>query len=110
MINLLRLIWLNRLQASRLDTINCFGINPNGDINLCSITIGNIYRQDVLNIVDGYDPYQIPASRALLNGGVAELLSYAETLGVAADTSDCRSACGVCQKTMSAIKDKTEAI
>lgn len=96
--------------TSRLDTINRFGINPNGDINLCSITIGNIYRQDVLDIVDGYDPYQMLASRALLNGGVAELLSYAEKLGVAADISDCRSACGVCRKTMSAIKDKTEAI
>lgn len=96
--------------TSRLDIISCFGINPNGDVNLCSITIGNIYRQDVLDIVDGYDPYKMPASRAMLNGGVAELLCYAETLGVTADTSDCRSACGVCRKTMAAIKDKTEAV
>lgn len=96
--------------TSRLDTISCFGINPNGDVNLCSITIGNIYRQDVLDIVDGYDPYKTPASQALLNGGVAELLSYAEKLGVAADTGDCRSACGVCRKVMEAIKEKAEAV
>lgn len=96
--------------TSRLDTISCLGINPNGDVNLCSITIGNIYRQDVLDIVDGYDPYKIPASQAVLNGGVAELLSYAETLGVATDISGCRSACGVCRKTMAALKEKTEAV
>lgn len=96
--------------TSRLDTISCFGINPNGDVNLCSITIGNIYRQDVLDIVDGYDPYKIPASQAVLNGGVAELLSYAESLGVATDISGCRSACGVCRKTMAALKEKTEAV
>lgn len=90
--------------TSRLDTISCFGINPNGDVNLCSITIGNIYQQDVLTIVDGYDPYKNPAAQAVLNGGVAELLRYAETMGVVADISDCRSACGICQRIMAAIK------
>ncbi|MDD4165322.1 MAG: hypothetical protein PHD66_09010 [Eubacteriales bacterium] len=50
------------------------------------------------------------STKALLNGGVAELLSYAETLGVAADISDCRSVCGVCRKTMAAIKDITEDV
>lgn len=96
--------------TSRLDMINCFSINPNGDVNLCSITIGNIYQQDVLDIIDSYDPYQMPALRALLNGGVAELLSYAEALGVTPDTSDCRSACGVCQKTMVALREKTAVV
>lgn len=93
--------------TSQLDKISRFSINPNGDVNLCSITIGNIYRQDVLDIIDGYDPYNIPATQAVLNGGVAELLRYAETLGVATDTSNCRSVCSVCQKTMEALKEKT---
>lgn len=96
--------------TSRLDKISCFGINPNGDVNLCSITIGNIYRQDVLDIVDSYDPYSIPAVRAVLNGGVSELVSYAKAEGVSVDTNDCLSACGVCRKTMAAIKDKAEVV
>ncbi|MDD4495195.1 MAG: radical SAM protein [Eubacteriales bacterium] len=96
--------------TSRLDSIGCFCINPNGDVILCSISIGNIYKQDALDTVEGYNPYSIPAARAVLDGGVAELLQYAETLGVAADISDCRSACGVCRKTMAAIKDKSEAV
>jgi len=57
-----------------------------------------------------YDPYNMPTVRALLDGGVAELLRYAEKLGVAADTSDCRSACGVCRKTMAAINSKTKVV
>lgn len=38
----------------------------------------NIYQQDVLGIVNTYDPYKMPASWVLLNGGVAELLRYVE--------------------------------
>ena len=96
--------------TSRLDAISCFCINPNGDVTLCSISIGNIYKQDALDIVESYDPYSIPAVRAVLDGGAAGLLRYAETLGVAAEISDCRSACGVCRKTMTAIKDKSDAV
>lgn len=96
--------------TSRLDDISCFGINPNGDVIVCSMSIGNVYKQDALDIVEGYDPYSIPAVRAVLDGGTAGLLRYAETLGVAIDISDCRSACGVCRKTMAAIKDKSKAV
>jgi MoaA/NifB/PqqE/SkfB family radical SAM enzyme len=90
--------------TSRLDEISCFGINPNGDVNLCSITIGNIYTDDILKIVDNYDPYRNPLWRAVLDGGVAELLKYTESQGVKVDISDCRSACGVCRKVMIAMK------
>jgi len=90
--------------TSRLDEVNSFGINPNGDINLCSITIGNIYYDDILNIIDGYDPFSNPAWRAVLDGGAAELLRYAEMQGITVDISDCRSACGVCRKVMAALK------
>lgn len=96
--------------TSRPDTIGCFCINPNGDVRLCSITIGNIYHQNVLDIVDGYDPYNIPEVRAVLSGGVSELVSYAKEEGVTVDTRDCLSACGVCRKTMAALRDKTEAV
>jgi len=96
--------------TSRLDDIDCFCINPNGDVIPCSMPIGNIYRQDSLDVVEGYDPYSIPAAKAILEGGVTGLINYAKTLGVAADISDCRSACGVCQKTMAAILDKTKAV
>ncbi|MCL2060102.1 MAG: radical SAM protein [Oscillospiraceae bacterium] len=90
--------------TSRIDEIGCFGINPNGDVNLCSITIGNIYADDILKIVDGYDPYLNPIWRTVLESGVTGLLRYAQAQGVTVDTSDCRSACGVCRKIMDAMK------
>lgn len=96
--------------TTRLDAVNSLCINPNGDVNLCCAAIGNINRQDVFDLVYDYDPYQQPALRALLNGGVAGLLSYANKLGVTVDASDCRSACGVCRKTMAAIKEKAEVV
>ena len=94
--------------TERLDEVSSFGINPNGDVNLCSVTIGNIYKTDVLDIVDNYDPYTNPAWRAVLDGGVPELLRCAESHGIVVDISDCRSACGVCREVMAAIKAKGE--
>ena len=89
--------------TGRLDEVSCISINPAGDVGLCSIAIGNVYTSDILDIVDGYDPYSAPASRAVLNGGVPELLRYAESQEVIVDISDCRSVCGVCRKTMTAL-------
>ena len=94
--------------TERLDEVSGFGINPNGDVNLCSITIGNIYKTDVLDIVACYDPYSFPAWRAVLDGGVPELLRYAESQSLCVEISDCRSACGVCRKIMTALNNKTE--
>jgi MoaA/NifB/PqqE/SkfB family radical SAM enzyme len=89
--------------TERLDEVTSLGINPNGDVNLCSITIGNIYSDDILDIIDRYDPYTHPARRAILTGGIPELLRYVEGRGITADISDCRSACGACRKLMDAI-------
>ena len=90
--------------TSRLDDISCISINPKGDVDLCSISIGNIYTSDILEIVDTYNPYDNQAYRAVLEGGVPELLRCAETQGISVDISDCRSACGVCRKVMTAMK------
>ena len=88
---------------SRLDEVDCISINPNGAVMGCS-EIGNIYHEDVLDIVANYDPYNIPELRAILDGGVAGLLQYAESQGVMIDVGDCRSACGVCRKIMRELK------
>jgi len=69
--------------------------------------IVNIYKTDVLDIVDNYDPYANPAWRAVMDGGVPELLRYAESQCLDADISDCRSACGICRNIMTALKNRT---
>jgi len=83
--------------TSRPDEVDCISINPDGAVNACS-EIGNICNDDILGIVDRYNPYSDPALRAVLSGGVTELLSYAESKGIVVDISDCRSACGICRK------------
>ena len=87
-----------------LDDIDSLGINPNGDVHICSISIGNIYNEDIIDIIDRYDPYKNPTTSALLSGGVVELLSYAESKGAVIDISECRSACGVCRKIMNSLE------
>jgi MoaA/NifB/PqqE/SkfB family radical SAM enzyme len=89
--------------TSRLDAIDCIGINPNGDVHVCS-EIGNIYDSDIMDIVENYDPYKIPTYRAILDGGVSGLLQFAESQNIIVDISDCRSACSVCRKIMREIK------
>ena len=83
--------------SSRPDDVDCINITPNGEVNACSV-IGNIYHDDILNIIDNYDPYNIPTLRAVLDNGVNGLLQYAQSQDVVADISDCRSACSVCRK------------
>lgn len=46
--------------SSRPDNVDCISINSNGDVVACT-KIGNINHDKILSIVDGYDPYKIPA-------------------------------------------------
>jgi hypothetical protein len=57
-----------------------------------------------LDIVDAYDPHANPAFEAVLTGGAEALLEYAKSQKIEVDISDCRYACGVCRKTMAALK------
>jgi MoaA/NifB/PqqE/SkfB family radical SAM enzyme len=91
--------------TERLDEVTSFSIDPNGNVNLCAVTIGNIYTDGISEIVERYDPYANPVWQAVLTGGVAELKRYAQELGVTADISGCLSACGVCRKLMDAINE-----
>lgn len=95
-----------RNYTSRLDEISCVSINPNGDLMLCAGAIGNVYRDDVLTILDEYDPYADPAMRALITGGAAGLLRYAHECGLEIDTSDCYFACDMCRKIMAALEGR----
>ena len=93
--------------SSRPDNIDCVSINPNGDVIACA-RIGNIYDNNILDIINGYDPHKIPAIKAVLDGGVSQLLRYAESLGINTDISDCHSACRVCKKVREAIDENNE--
>jgi organic radical activating enzyme len=92
--------------TGRLDDVGCVYIGSDGGLYVCSIVIGNIYENEVLDILGKYNPYDNPATRALMEGGVKNLIDYAEGLGIKIDISDCYSACGVCRKTIAALKEQ----
>ncbi len=83
--------------SSKLDDVNTISIAPNGDISVCNFVIGNGYREDINTIIDRYNPYDIPETRALLEGGILGLLHYASAQGVNIDLSEHYSVCGVCR-------------
>jgi len=81
-----------------LTKITSISIEPDGGVKVCDFTIGNIYTEDIIDIVERYDPYENEAMRSLIEGGVAGLLAYAETKGVSVDASEYRSACNACKE------------
>ncbi|MBN1641482.1 MAG: radical SAM protein [Anaerolineae bacterium] len=87
----------NMPYTSPLDQISSVGIAPNGDVEICpDLSIGNAAREDVLAILERYDPYQIPETRALLEGGVRALASLAADRGIALDPEGYYGACDMC--------------
>lgn len=83
--------------TERLDNVKTIAISPNGDVVICCFVIGNIYHDDMTDIVNRYNPYENPAMSAVMDGGVCQLMKYAETLGIRADVSRHYSACSVCR-------------
>ena len=73
--------------------ITGISIEPNGDVSVCGGVIGNIYGEDILDIITRYNPYENEGALALIQGGISGLLAYAETQGVVVDTSEYCEAC-----------------
>jgi len=80
-----------------LDAIGCVSIEPDGGVSVCSdFIIGNAAQQDILEILSGYDPRQIPETRAILEGGMAGLVALARTRGIDPDPEGYYSICDMC--------------
>jgi sulfatase maturation enzyme AslB (radical SAM superfamily) len=92
--------------TGQLDKIECIGINPNGDVLTCSFPIGNVYKNNILDIIDKYDPFENIYTKLLIEGGVKKLLDYVEDMGVKVDTKNCYSSCMVCNSIVESLKIK----
>ena len=81
-----------------LDEIGSIGVEPDGAITVChELAIGNAAQEDVVEILQRYDPYQIPEARALLQGGVGALVELARVRGIALDRDGYYSVCDLCR-------------
>jgi len=83
--------------TERLDNVETIAINPNGDVVVCCFIIGNIYCDNIIDIVRQYNPCTNPMIWALINGGVRELIKLAEEYEITVDTTQFYSACDVCR-------------
>jgi MoaA/NifB/PqqE/SkfB family radical SAM enzyme len=81
-----------------LNEIGSIGIEPDGAVTVChELAIGNAAQEDILDILQRYDPYQIPEGRALLEGGVAALVELARAQGIELDPDGYYSVCDLCR-------------
>ena len=83
--------------TGHLTEITCISIIPNGNVMVCGFAIGNIYKEDITDIIARYNPYENKAMLAIINGGVSELQAYAKTQGIKVNTSDYCDACSLCE-------------
>ena len=72
-------------------------IVPNGDVQVCSFVIGNIYRESIDEIVSRYDPFADEAMCAAMSGAEA-MLALAKRRGIAVDIAKCYSVCDICRQ------------
>jgi hypothetical protein len=82
--------------TAKLDDIETIAVNPNGDIVVCCFVIGNVYRDNIIEIVERYNPYKNPMMCRLIKGGVSELVKFAEEHGIIVDIDQFHSSCDVC--------------
>jgi MoaA/NifB/PqqE/SkfB family radical SAM enzyme len=84
--------------TTSLNNITSLSIVPNGDVMVCGFVIGNIYKQNITDIIYHYNPYEDEWMNAILHGGARELLELSKRKGIIVDASSCYSACDLCHK------------
>ena len=83
--------------AGRLDQVTSISIEPDGKILACKeFPIGNAGQSDVIDILQNYDPYEIPVMKAILLGGISKLVEFANEKGVEPDPGGYYSICDMC--------------
>ena len=91
--------------TSRLDEVKGISINPNGDVIICAFPIGNIYKNNILDLIAGYNPYQNPVMSVLAQKGIRGLLALAKEQGIAVEVSDYYSPCDICRGIAQKLRD-----
>ncbi|MFR8002934.1 MAG: radical SAM protein [Hydrogeniiclostridium sp.] len=76
--------------------VTSVSIEPNGDMTICDFAVGNIYRENVQDIVSRYTPYENSCMKAAISGGAPALLQLAAENGVRVDGAQWYSICDIC--------------
>ena len=80
-----------------------FHLDPQGNLHVCQgIVVGNIFTQDLKDIVDNYNPQQHPVLGPIIKGGPA-LLAEKENTDTSSGYVD---QCHLCFETRRSLLDK----
>jgi len=83
--------------ASPLDSVKSITVEPDGKVAVCNdFHIGNASETDIIDIVENYNPFEIPEMKAILENGMKGLLDWARAKGVKPDPEGYYSICHMC--------------
>ena len=83
--------------ADPLDRVTSISMEPDGRIAVCNdLYIGDASEKDILSIIESYDPFGRPETKALVEDGVAGLMDWALSKGVKPDPEGYYSICHMC--------------
>jgi organic radical activating enzyme len=80
-----------------LNHVTSISVEPNGKIAVCNdFHIGNASETDIIDLLENYNPFEIPEMKAILENGIKGLLDWAKKKGVAPDPTGYHSICHMC--------------
>jgi hypothetical protein len=83
--------------TEKLDSVRSISIEPDGRVAVCNqFYIGNATQTDIIDLLEGYDPYKIPEANAIIEGGMEGLLNWAKKKGILPDPKGYYSICDMC--------------
>lgn len=80
-----------------LDSVTCICVEPDGKIAVCNeLYIGNASDENIIELIENYDPYRNPVSEAIVRNGMQGLVRYAESKGIELNQKGYYSICQMC--------------
>jgi MoaA/NifB/PqqE/SkfB family radical SAM enzyme len=82
---------------NKLDDIRSICVEPNGDVLACpAFMIGNTTQQNILEILENYNPYADPEMVQILEEGIEGVVDRARSLGIPLNKNGYYSICELC--------------
>ncbi|MFB0557902.1 MAG: radical SAM protein [Candidatus Bathyarchaeia archaeon] len=80
-----------------LDHVSCISVEPDGKVAVCDeLYLGDASESDILRLIVGYDPFEVPEMRAVIEDGMEGLASLARARGVEPYPEGYYSVCQMC--------------
>lgn len=92
------------LYTTPLDQVSEIMIDCNGDVLPCDFPIGNILKEDIISILQRYNPYENVFTKALLEEGIQGLITEVNRNGLDIKPEEFYSPCSFCKAVANVLK------